>query len=394
LYDLLVKGGMVLDRAQGISEKMDVAVTSGKIEAVETSISDAKAKKTVDAEGLVVSPGLIDIHTHVAWELVRLSIDPYTRCLLKGTTTAVDAGTTGELNFRGFEHYVIDTSKTRILAFINIESLGMVEFADIKPGNTDQEWPSLLTRSKEKYAGMFISEENTEKVIRDNRDTIVGIKWAHHGIMGMEKARQTGDSAGCRLMVENRFMPAAGMRLLKKGDIITHIFHNAFNANSGYVDGIYQDGKIPEEFFQMRKKGIIFDVGHGQGSFSWDVGELAFKEGIQPDTISSDLWSGNIDGPVYDLPTVMSKFLHLGMSVEDVFAAATSDAASAVGRKGKLGTLQPGRPADIAVFKLREGSFPMEDCYGKVRKMKRHIVPVHVVKGGELMLSNGKPVSA
>ncbi|MDG6926002.1 MAG: amidohydrolase family protein [Nitrososphaerota archaeon] len=394
MYDLLVKGGTVLDRAQGISGKMDVAIAGGRVEAVEDTISDGKAKKTIDARGLIVSPGLIDIHTHVAWELVRLSIDPFVRCLLKGTTTAVDAGSTGELNYRGFEHYVIEASKTRILAFINIESLGMVEFADIKPGNTDQEWPSLLTRSKEKYAGMFISEENTERLIRDNPDKIVGIKWAHHGIKGMEKAREVGDSAGCRLMVENKFMPAAGVRLLKKGDIITHIFHDSFNANSGYVDGMCQDGTIPEEFFQMKKRGIIFDVGHGQGSFSWDVGELAFKEGLRPDTISSDLWSGNVKGPVYDLPTVMSKFLHLGMSLEDVFAAATSEAASAVGRRGKLGSLQPGRPADLAAFKIREGNFPMEDCYGEVRKMKRHIVPVHVVKGGELVLSNGKPVSS
>ncbi len=393
MYDLVVKGGLVLDKSSGLEDNKDVAVCDGKIAAVENKISEGSAKKTVDARGYIVSPGLVDIHTHVAWEITRLSIDPYVRCLLRGTTTTLDAGSTGELNFPGFKSYVINRSKERIKALINIESLGMIEFADIKPGNTDQEWPSLLTRSKEKLAGMFINESNTEAAIRRDRDTVVGIKWAHHGIKGMEKARSTADAAGCKLMIENRFMPQAS-RFVKKGDIVTHIFHNAFNPNSGYVDGIYQDGKIPEEFFRMAKRGVVFDVGHGQGSFSWEVGEHAFREGLPPTTISSDLWCGNIDGPVYDLPTVMSKFLHLGMTLEDVFSASTSVPASVIGMGDEIGALRPGFAADIAVFEMKEGSFALEDCYGRTRKVKRRLSPVHVVRSGKLVLDDGEPTGA
>lgn len=393
LYDLLIKGGLVLDREGGVEDHKDVAVAGGKVAAVESGISEGSAKKTIEAKGRIVSPGLIDIHTHTAWEIVRLCVDPYTRCLLRGTTTVLDAGSTGELNFPGFKSYVIGRSKTRIKALINIESLGMIEFADIKPGNTDQEWPSLITRSREKYAGMFINERNTEETIKQNRDAVIGIKWAHHGIKGMKRARNTADAAECKLMIENRFMPQAA-RYVKKGDIVTHIFHNSFNPNSGYVDGIYQNGKIPEEFFAMIKKGVVLDVGHGQGSFSWEVGEFAFKEGIQPTTISSDLWSGNVNGPVYDLPTVMSKFLHLGMRLEDAFAATTSVPASVVGMKGKIGTLQPGSIADIAVFTMKEGSFSLEDCYGKTRKVRHRLVPVHVVRAGKLVVEDGEPAGA
>lgn len=390
MYDLLIKNGLVLDRKGGVEDHKDVAVFRGKVAAVETSIPEGSSKRTIDAKGHLVSPGLIDLHTHVAWQITRLSIDPYRCCLLRGTTTALDAGSTGELNFMGFKRYVIEPSRTRIKALINIESLGMIEYADVKPGDTDQEWPSLLTRDKERFSGMFISEGNTEKMIRQERGTIVGIKWAHHGIGGMARARKTADAAKCTLMIENKFMPQAS-RYVKKGDIVTHIFHKGFNPNSGYIDGIYQDGKIPEEFFSMLKRGVIFDVGHGQGSFSWEVGEYAFKEGIHPTTISSDLWTGNINGPVYDLPTVMSKFLHLGMSLEDTFAATTSTPASVLGMEDEIGTLRPGSAADIAIFSIKEGRFSLEDCYGEIRKVKRRLVPLHVVRAGKVVLSHGEP---
>jgi len=390
LYDLLIKGGLLLDSASGLSEKMDIAITRDKVDAVEHRISDGSARRTLDAKGLVVAPGLIDLHTHVAWEVVGLGIDPYSHCLLRGTTTAVDAGSTGELNFRGFKRYVIDQSKVRILALLNIESLGMIEFADVKPWYTTQEWPSLLTSSDEKFVKMFINAKETERTIEQNRKTIMGIKWAHHGIKGMAMARRSADAAKCKLMIENKFMPEAS-HYVRKGDMVTHIFHNAFDRHSGRKDGLLQDGKIPGEFFKMLKAGVVFDVGHGKGSFSWDVAGLALKEGIRPTTISSDLWSGNIDGPVYDLPTVMSKFLHLGMSLEEVFAASTAAPASVIGRGDELGTLKPGVTADVAVFKVREGSFSLEDCYGKVRKAGRRIVPVHVVRAGEVVLEDGKP---
>jgi len=168
-----------------------------------------------------------------------------------------------------------------------------------------------------------------------------------------------------------------------KGDIATHIFHYAVHRITKRHDGITEDCKtIHPEVFSAAKRGVVLDVGHGKGSFSWDVARLALKEGLEPDTISTDLWVGNVDGPVYDLPTTMSKFLHLGMSLEKVVEAVTSTPASVLGKIGEFGTLKPGARADIVAFKLQRRSKLLEDCYGKREKVAEMIVPVHVIKDG------------
>jgi predicted amidohydrolase len=167
---------------------MDVAILNGKVEDVEPRISESNAKRVIDASGMIVTPGLVDIHTHTAYDVVRLSIDPEQACLPKGSTTVVDAGSTGELIFRPFKKFVIERSRCRVLAFLNVESLGMIEFADIQPNNTDQGWPKLLTSQNEIYAPLFINLEKTINTIRDDRDNIVGIKWAHHGLKEIGRA--------------------------------------------------------------------------------------------------------------------------------------------------------------------------------------------------------------
>jgi dihydroorotase len=384
LYSLLIKGGLVIDPAQDFHGKRDIAISSGRVAAVERKIPESKAKKIIDATGMVVTPGLIDIHTHTAHNVVRLCVDPIRNCLLRGTTTVVDAGSTGELNFAAFKKFVIEKSKARILALLNIESLGMIEFADVRPRWTDQEWPKLLTAVEEAFAKMFINVENTINTIRRNRSTIVGIKWAHHGIMGMALAREAADKARCRLMIENHFMPQA-MKFVKRGDIVTHLYHNYFNPHAGYYDGLTDDGKIRPEFYQALKRGVILDVGHGKGSFSWKVAELAFREGIKPHTVSSDLWIGNVNGPVFDLPTTMSKFLHLGMELDEVVRTTTATPASVIGRAGELGTLKRGVCADVVIFKIKEGRFPFVDSYGKGRTGSKLLVPIKVLRGGSLV---------
>lgn len=384
MYSLLIKGGLLTDPAEDLHGKRDIAISRGRVVAVERKIPESKAKKVIDATGMVVTPGLIDLHTHAAYEVVRLCIDPIRNCLLRGTTTVIDAGSTGELNFTPFKNLVIEKSKARILALLNIESLGMIEFADRRPRWTDQEWPKLLTALDEAFAGMFINIENTVNIIRRNRPTIVGIKWAHHGIRGMALAREAADKARCRLMIENHFMPQA-LEHVKRGDIVTHLYHDYFNPHAGYYDGLTDDGKIRPEFHQALKRGVVLDVGHGKGSFSWKVAELAFREGIKPHTISSDLWIGNVNGPVHDLPTTMSKFLHLGMELDEVVRAATATPASVVGRVGELGTLKRGACADVAIFKIKEGRFPFIDSYGNGRTGSKLLVPMKVLRRGLLV---------
>ena len=382
MYDLVIRGGTLLDPFQGIHEKKDIAVSNGKIEEIEDRISAGNALKVIDASGLIVTPGFVDIHAHVARDVLRLSIDPEENCLMQGTTTVVDAGSSGELNFIPFRDFVIKKSNIRILAFLNIESLGMIEFIDSPSGNTDQEWAQLLNSPQ---APMFVNLENTKKTIRKNKQIILGIKWAHHGLDLLELARKTADEVGCKVMAESRHVPTS-LKYLKKGDIATHIFHYALHRITKRHDGITEDCKtIHPEVFSAAKRGVVLDVGHGKGSFSWDVARLALKEGLEPDTISTDLWVGNVNGPVYDLPTTMSKFLHLGMSLERVVEAVTSKPTSVLGKIGEFGTLKIGTQADVVAFRLQHKTKVLTDSYGKSEKAGEIIAPVHVVKGGSIV---------
>jgi len=382
MSDLVVKGATVLDPFQGIYEKKDIAISNGKIEDIAGQISGS-GSKIIDASGLIVSPGFVDIHAHVAFNVVRLSINPEENCLQKGTTAVVDAGSSGELNFTPFNEFVIKKNMVQILAFLNIESLGMLEFVDEPTGNTDQKWSEFLNSPESSMK--FANPENTVKVIRENRRNIVGIKWAHHTLELLEIARKTADEAQCIIMAESRLLPDS-LKFLKKGDIATHIYHYATHRIAKRHDGITEDGKkILPEVFEAKQRGVIFDIGHGKGSFSWDVARLAVREGLEPDTISTDLWSGNVRGPVYDLPTTMAKFLHLGLSIEKVVEAVTSKPAAVLGRK--FGTLVPGSSADLVVFKLQKERTLLTDSYGKSETADQKIIPIYVIKDGTVVKS-------
>lgn len=381
--DLVIKGAMLLDPSVGLNEKRDISVSLGKIDEITGSAPEGNALKVIDASGLIVTPGFVDIHAHVARNVVRLSIDPDESCLSKGTTTVADAGSCGELNFTPFNEFVIKKANTRVLAFLNIESFGMVEFVDSPKWNTDQKWAKFLNSSES--SRLFANPENTEKIIRENRKTIVGIKWAHHTRDLLAVARKTADAASCKVMAEVRLLPET-LRYLKKGDIATHIYHFARHRIAKRHDGITEDGKtIHEEVFRARKREVVLDVGHGKGSFSWDVARLALKEGLYPDTISTDLWSGNVDGPVLDLPTTMEKFLYLGMGLEKVVEAVTSRPASVLGRDNEFGSLKPGMRADLVAFKLQQKKKVLTDSYGKSVIASQVILPVHVIKDGVLV---------
>lgn len=303
----------------------------------------------------------------------------------EGTTTVVDAGSSGELNFTPFKKYVIQKKKARILAFLNIESLEMIEFDDLPPAYTDQDWPRLLMEDDERFAPMFVNVHNTSRLARRNRDLIVGIKWAHRGLKQLELARKAADSAGTRLMAENHHMPEA-LTHLQKGDIVTHAYHFTLNASNNRRDGFTEDGKkIHSEVYDSVKRGLLLDVGHGAASFSWKVAKLAMSQGLEPNTISTDLWRANFTGPVYDMPTTMTKFLHLGMSLESVVQASTANAAFAIGRLGEIGTLKPGAIADVTILKMRSGKFTLTDSYGENVRTTRRLIPTRVVRGGMLV---------
>jgi dihydroorotase len=372
-YDVVVKNGLVIDPCQEINEVMDVAISYGKIVDLRRGINATNAKYVIDASGLIVTPGLIDLHVHCCYGIAHLGINSDLACLAKGSTTVLDAGSTGELNFIGFRRYIIGAAKTRIYALINIESQGMIEFS-----RPNQKWPSLITGRDE----MFINIDGTIDEIRRNRDIIVGVKWAHHGIEGLKLAREAADKARCLLMAENHLQPET-LKYVKGGDIITHLYHGLrMEQHDGLLDA---DGNVQPEFFDAVKRNVILDVGHGAASFKWSVAKRGIEQGVKPDTISTDLHSESYNGPAYDLPTVMSKFLHLGLSLEEVIKAATFKPAEVLGKEETLGALKPGANGDVAIFKLEEGKFPLEDCSREWEICRRRLRAMKVIKDGEIV---------
>ena len=371
---MVVKNGTVVDPSQGIHEQKDVAIAHGKIVDVRKGINAAGVKHVIDAFGMLVAPGLVDLHVHCSHNINYIAVDPETACLAKGCTTVLDAGSTGELNFMGFRKYVIDTSKTRILALLNIESLGMVEFA-----RTNQKWHQLITGQD----GMFINVEGSCEVINQNREVVVGLKWAHHGIEGLALARKAADKAGCIVMAENHHQPEC-LKHLKKGDVVTHLFHGLrMEQHDGLLD---VDGKVQPEFFEAKKRGVTFDLGHGARSFTWEVAEKGLSQGIKPDTLGTDLHVQNLGGPVFDLPTTMSKLLLLGMSLDEVIEASTFTPAKALGKHDQIGTLKVGARADVAVIKLQRGKFGYVDSKEEGRIGKQKLTVTGVIKDGEIIV--------
>jgi dihydroorotase len=352
-FDLLLKGGHVLDPAGGRNGILDVAVTGGKIAAVETSIDPARAAMVVDVKGLYVTPGLVDIHTHLfhttgvrdAWAGDN-SIQPDVLSFRSCVTTMVDAGSSGWRNFETFRHTVIDRARTRVLALINIAGLGMM--ADVTEQVRSDFQPAELARLARKHS-----------------DVVVGVKTAHYQLpdwASVDAALEAGKLAGLPVMVDfGYFLPERPYwRLvtekLRPGDISTHMFR-------GPVPYVDDNGRLYDYLRRARSRGVKFDVGHGNQSFVLRNAAPAMEQGFAPDTISTDLHAQSMNAQAQDLPTVMSKFLALGMPLPGVVLRTTVNAAQVIRRPG-LGTLAAGADADIAVLRLDKGSYGFGDAYG------------------------------
>ena len=371
MYDLVLKGGKVIDPAQGISGRRDVAVRRGKIAAVAEDIPAEQAKKVLDATGKIVTPGIIDMHTHVFWGVSHFGLDPDSTCLAKGVTTVLDAGCAGAQTFPAFRRFIIEKCKTRIYALLNISAAGQVcgavgELEDIRVAD-----PDFAVR-----------------VADANRDVVLGIKVrlsttcvGTNGIEPLRRARQAADALKMPVMVHfGTTDPSVKeiLDLLRPGDILTHCFH-------GRTEGILDEGgKLLPEVREARERGVIFDVAHGRQSFRWEVARRALDQGCSPFTISSDLHTQSINGPVYDQLTTMSKFLVLGFPLEEVIRMSTINPATALGLADRHGTLHVGREADLSVLELAEGDFPLEDCHGEVCVAKQKLVAVATVRAGKV----------
>lgn len=373
-YDLLLAGGTLIDAAQGIRARRDIAFIDGRVAAVAEAIPRDEALETIDVTGKLVSPGLIDVHVHVFEGVSHYGINVDHGCLARGATTVVDAGSAGADTFPGFRKYVIEASETRILAHLNISTMGMIsrqigELDDIK-------WASV---------------PRALETIERNRDVILGVKvrltreqlvGKNGGLRPLYMAREAADAAGLPIMVHPQRSWASSfdeiISVMREGDVLTHMYHGE---EHGILD---EKGRVRPSVRAARERGVVFDVGHGEGSFEWEICQRALAQGFPPTTISSDLHRYNIGGPVYDLVTTVSKFLHLGLPLEEAMAMVTAVPARVVGLAGEIGTLAPGAVGDAVVLALQSGTFEFQDSRRVTRIGEQRLEPEVVIRAGRV----------
>lgn len=396
-YDLLLKGGRVIDAAAGLDAVADVAIAAGRIAAVAPHIPPSNAATVHDVAGKIVAPGLIDMHAHVYPGVTpELGIEPERDCLAKGVTTILDAGSAGAYTIVGFRRFIVEPSRPRILSLLNISTIGMPSTGASLP---ETGWIELLdvpaaVDAARAHAGLVVGLKvrMSQYIVRE---------------CGMEPLYRTlaaAEQAGLPLMVHIGCTPrplGELLDLLRPGDIVTHtytafagmdspdggktlrqIYHIPMGTGMTLLDAA--GGVIPEAL-AARERGVIFDVGHGRGSFSFDVARPAIAAGFLPDTIGSDLHAGSIAGPVHDLPTVMSRFLHIGMTLHQVLEAVTARPARILGMAGEIGTLAPGAVADVTVLDLQHGEYTYRDAPGNTIVGDSRLWPHMTLRAGQIV---------
>lgn len=370
-FDLLLKGGTVVDPAQEIVARRDVAIENGRIAAVESDLPRHLAARVVDVDGYYVTPGLVDLHVHAYWGSTFWGVDVDPVAARTGVITSVDAGSAGAHNWRGFRRFHVERVDSRLVAYLNISSIG-------------------LTHQTYEHANLYYDDVDLAiETAAQNRDVIVGIKvrldqntTGLNGIVPMERARAAADALGLPIMVHIGAAPPALSQivpLMRPGDVLTHCFTGQSNK---IVDS---DEKIRDDVKRAWDQGIILDVGHGGGSFSYPVAEAMIRQGLLPDCISSDIHVMSIRGPMFDLPTTLSKFLNLGMSISEVIQRATINPARAINREHVLGSLEVGRPADVAVFEIQEGDFDFQDTHSVSRHGSKKLSCRLAISQGTIM---------
>ena len=388
-FDLLIKGGEVLDPSQRLRGVRDIGMRNGVIEAVQADIPAERALRVISAAGRLVTPGLIDLHAHTYPYGSGIGIPADELVPHQGTTTAISAGDAGANNFAAFRRFIVASTRTRLYAFVHIANIGLTGFPIAELYNID-----------------YARTEDAARTLAENADIVIGIKVrmsenviAKHGLEPLKRAIRACELSGvpgakvmCHIGgVENRQLMAQILDALRPKDILTHCYSGAPNLANDFTN-IVQDGKLLPAALEAKRRGVHFDVGHGGGSFDYTVAEAAIAQGAAPDTISSDIhvFSGNSPGMPY-LTWVMSKFMNMGFSLEDVVRMATVNAANAIGKMPRLGTLQVGAPGDATILEVVEGPVEFVDTRNNKRAGKVHIRPVQTVAGG---VAFGRPYSA
>jgi dihydroorotase len=366
---VLIRGGTVVDPGQGLHGRRDLRLAGDRVVELGDGLTPGPGEEVIDARDRLVLPGLVDLHVHVFWGASHYGIEPDPHCLGTGTTTVVDAGSAGAHTFAAFRRYVIDVSETRIIPFLNIGATGMVS-PDV--GELEE------LRHIDRAAAL--------RTIEAHRDLIRGIKVrlsrdlvGANARVALKTAREAGEAAALPIMVHVGDTPISLAEILdelRPGDVITHCYH-------GREEGILDArGTVTPAARRAAARGVLFDVGHGKGSFSFQVARRALAQGFRPGTVSSDLHIYNLDGPVFDLATTMSKFLHLGLSLDEVVTMTTGAPAQVIGHADALGTLRPGAAGDVTLLAVREGPVTFEDTVGERMEGTQRLVPSGAVRAG------------
>ncbi|MDA1314998.1 MAG: amidohydrolase/deacetylase family metallohydrolase [Acidobacteria bacterium] len=370
-YDIVIKNGEVRDPSRGLKARADVAVHDGKIAEVASEIPAERGREVIDAKGLYVTPGLVDLHTHIVYG-VRSGIEADPIAARSGTSTWIDAGTFAYDQIEGFRRFIVDRNQCRVFGFVYLY-----------PASRNPDIDPL------KYVSGLM--DATGRAASANRDIVLGVKFQVGSNMNgryshdfLKIARRLCDEYDLRLLVHISTAPPETeevMKLLKPGDVVTHCFNEH---TLGIVDR--DTGKLKPSVKEARLRGVLFDVGHGSGSFNFESARRALDQGFLPDSISSDIYSANMNGPVFDLPTTMSKLLYLGMTFDDVLKCSTVNPARVVTPLPKLGTLQVGAPGDVALLSVEDGAFELIDAQrNKVTAKQRIVSHLTICKGKRLV---------
>jgi dihydroorotase len=387
-FDLVIRGGEVLDPSQSLRAKRDIGIRWGLVEAIQESIPPESALKSIDAAGKLVLPGLVDLHCHVYPYGSAIGIPADELVQFQGTTTVVSAGDAGVNNLAGLRRFIVAQTRTRMYAFLHIANNGLSAFPIAELYNIDN-----------------AQVEACAMALAENPDFLIGVKVRmsenvifKHGLEPLKRGIQACEMCGwpARMMVhiggvETKELMSDILDLLRPGDVLTHCYSGLPNM-AGAFTNIVQDGKLLPAALAAKQRGVVFDVGHGGGSFDFTVAEVAIPGGCTPDTISSDIhvFSGNTPGTPF-LPNVMSKFIAMGFSLEQVVAMATTAPAKIINRAPKLGTLQTGAPGDVSIMELVEGPVTFVDTRNNKRDGKTYLKPVQTVING---VPFGRPYQA
>ena len=381
MYDLLLKGGEVVDPSQGLRERLDVAVSGTGISDLAPDIDPASASRVLDVTGRLVVPGLIDLHSHIYEAVNQTGVNPDLAGVKSGVTTLVDAGSAGCYNFGGFPQFVAPAARTRIVCMLHISRTGLAYQPEITGADS-------------------IDYEETVRVVEANKPLVKGVKVRAIGpavpTLGIEMvrlARRAAEEAGVRLMVhigdkgidDGPTLTRDALNLLRQGDILTHLF----TPNAGKV--LDDSGKVLPELMEAQERGVFLDTAFGRYNFSFDVARRAMDQGVKPQSISTDVTVPGRRNTVHSLTEMLSRFLAMGFDLEDVVRMATANPARALGMEDSLGSLAVGREADISVLESVTGDWVFHDTAGESLNGDTALVPAVTIRAGEVVSPDWGP---